>query len=64
MTSSMERLTRLIVKAESILQVEDPLHEVPSLWERAALPAEPSELLLHIAPQPGQEEYNGRTQNG
>jgi putative permease len=49
-TSSMERLTHLIVKAEPILQ--------------AALPAEPSELLLHIAPQPEQEEYNGRTQNG
>jgi predicted PurR-regulated permease PerM len=49
-TSSMERLTRLIGKAEPILQ--------------AALPAEPSEQLLHIAPQPEQEEYNGRTQNG
>jgi len=49
-TSSMERLTHLIEKAEPILQ--------------AALPAEPSELLLHIAPQPEQEEYNGRTQNG
>jgi putative permease len=45
-TSSMERLTRLIVKAEPILQ--------------AALPAEPSQLLLHIAPQPEQEEHNGR----
>jgi predicted PurR-regulated permease PerM len=41
-TSSMERLTHLIMKAEPILQ--------------AALPAEPSELLLHIAPQPEQEE--------
>jgi putative permease len=40
--SSMERLTRLIVKAEPILQ--------------AALPAEPSERLLHIASQPGQED--------
>jgi len=50
LTSSMERLTRLIVKAEPILQ--------------AALAAEPSELLLPIAPQPKQEEYNGRTQNG
>jgi hypothetical protein len=49
-TSSMERLTGLIVKAEPILQ--------------AALPAEPSELLLHTAPKPEQEEYNGRTQNG
>ena len=46
-TSSMERLTRLIVKAEPILQ--------------AALPAEPSQRLLNIAPQPEQEEYNGRT---
>lgn len=34
MTSSMERLTRLIEQAEPILQVEDPL-------QRAALPAEP-----------------------
>jgi hypothetical protein len=49
-TSSMERLTHLIVKAEPILQT--------------ALLVEPSELLLHIAPQPEQEEYNGRTQNG
>lgn len=48
--SSMERLTRLIEKAEPILQ--------------AGLPAEPSELLLPIAPQPEQEEYNGHTQNG
>jgi hypothetical protein len=48
-TSSMERLSILIEKAEPILQ--------------AALPAEPSELLLHIAPQPAQEEYNDRTQN-
>jgi len=37
-TSSMERLTHLIEKAEPILQ--------------AALPPEPSELLLPIAPQP------------
>jgi predicted PurR-regulated permease PerM len=37
-TSSMERLARLIVKAEPILQ--------------AALPAEPVELLLPVAPQP------------
>jgi hypothetical protein len=36
-TSSMERLTRLIAKAEPILQ--------------AALPAEPAELLQHIAPR-------------
>jgi predicted PurR-regulated permease PerM len=47
-TSSMERLTHLIMKAEPILQ--------------AALPVEPSELLLHIAPQPEQEEVSGRTQ--
>jgi putative permease len=39
--SSMERLTRLIAKAEPIL--------------RAALPAESSELLLHGASQPEQE---------
>jgi putative permease len=39
--SSMERLTRLMVKAEPVLQ--------------AALPAEPSELLLHGAFQPEQE---------
>ena len=39
--SSMERLTRLMAKAEPILQ--------------AALPAEPSELLLHGASQPEQE---------
>jgi len=49
LTSSMERLTRLIVKAEPILQ--------------AALPAEPSELLSPIAPQPAQEETNGRIPN-
>ncbi len=48
-TSSMERLTRLMVKAEPILQ--------------AALPADPSELLLPIAPQPEQKEDNGRAQN-
>ena len=36
-TSSMERLTRLIVKAEPILQ--------------AALPAEPSDPLLHMTSQ-------------
>ena len=47
--SSMERLTRLMVRAEPILQ--------------AALPAEPSELLFQIAPQPAQEEQNGRTEN-
>jgi len=40
-TSSMERLTQLIEKAEPILQ--------------ASLPAEPSKLLLPIAPQPEQE---------
>jgi hypothetical protein len=40
--SSMERLTRLMAKAEPILQ--------------AALPAEPSEPLLQIAPQPEQDE--------
>ena len=40
--SSMERLTRLIAKAEPVLQ--------------AALPAELSELSLHIASQPEQDE--------
>ena len=40
--SSMERLTRLMAKAEPILQ--------------AALPGEPFEPLLHIAPQPEQDE--------
>jgi hypothetical protein len=49
-TSSMERLSHLMVKSEPILQ--------------AALSAEPSEPFLHIAPQPEQEETNGRTQNG
>ena len=63
-TSSMERLTQLMVKAEPLLQVEDPLHAVSSLRERAARPAESSERLLHIAPQAEQEETNGRTQNG
>ena len=37
-TNSMERLNHLIAKAEPILQ--------------AALPAEPAERLLPIAPQP------------
>ena len=46
-TSSMERLSNLIGKAEPILQ--------------AALPTEPSGPLLHIAPQPEQEKYNDRT---
>jgi putative permease len=44
-TSSMERLAHLIEKAEPILQ--------------AGLPAEPSELLLPIAPQPEQVGRNG-----
>ncbi len=48
-TSSVERLTRLMVKAEPILQ--------------AARPAEPSEQLLRIAPQLEQDENNGRAQN-
>ena len=39
-TSSMERLTQLMAKAEQIMQ--------------AALPAEPSKLLLPVAPQPEQ----------
>jgi hypothetical protein len=49
-TSSMERLTHLIEKAEPLLQ--------------AALPAEPSELSYPITSQRKHEEYNGRTQNG
>ncbi len=49
LTSSMERLTRLIEKAEPILQ--------------AGLPAEPSGLLLPIAPRPEQEAYKGQAQN-
>jgi len=40
-TSSMERLTHLIEKAEPILQ--------------AGLPAEPAASLLPISPQPEQE---------
>ena len=47
-TSSMERLTQLIEKAEPILQ--------------ASLPAEPSEPLLPIAPQPKQEGTNAHNQ--
>jgi len=42
-TSSMERLTLLIEKAEPILQAGLPA---------AGVPSEPSELLLPIAPQP------------
>jgi putative permease len=49
-TSSMERLTLLIEKAEPILQ--------------AALPAEPPESLSPSASQPEQEENNGSTQTG
>ena len=48
-TSSMERLNRLIVKAEPFLEV--------------ALPAESSEPLLNIVPQPEQEKNNGSAQN-
>jgi ABC-type transport system involved in multi-copper enzyme maturation permease subunit len=47
LTSSMERLTRLIEKAEPILQ--------------ASLPAEPSELLLPIKSQAEQMQENSRT---
>ena len=50
LTSSMERLTRLIEKAEPILQ--------------ASLPAEPSELLLPIKSQAEQMQENSRTQKG
>jgi predicted PurR-regulated permease PerM len=46
-TSSMERLTRLIEKAEPILQ--------------ATLPAGPSEAVLNMSSQSEQEEFNGRT---
>lgn len=49
LTSSMERLTRLIAKAEPVLE--------------AALPAEPAERLRSNAPQSDQEEFNGRTPN-
>jgi predicted PurR-regulated permease PerM len=49
-TSSMERLTRLIEKAEPILQTGQT--------------ATPSELLFDKAPQPEQEESNGRAQKG
>jgi len=47
LTSSMERLTRLMLKAEPILP--------------AGLPAKPSELLSPIALQTEQEEHNDRT---
>ncbi len=47
-TSSMERLTQLIEKAEPILQ--------------ASLPAEPSGLLLPIPPQPKQEGTHAHNQ--
>jgi putative permease len=49
-TSSMERLTDLIEKAEPILQT-------------ASL-AVSSELLLPVSPQPAPEELKGRTQDG
>lgn len=48
-TSSMERLTDLIVKAEPILQT--------------TLPAEPSEQFTPIAPRPEQKEHDDRTQD-
>jgi len=48
-TSSMERLADLIAKAEPILP--------------ASQPAEPDKSLPDIAPQPKQEDNNGRTQN-
>ena len=47
LTSTMERLTRLIEQAEPILQ--------------ASLPAEPSGPLLPGAPQPEQEDNHGHT---
>jgi putative permease len=50
-TSSMERLTHLIEKAEPILQT-------------ALLPTELSELSLPMASQPEQEVVDGRAQNG
>jgi hypothetical protein len=49
-TSSMERLTSLMEKANPILQV--------------ALAVEPPESSLPIASQPGQEENSGSTQTG
>jgi hypothetical protein len=48
-TSSMERLAGLMDKAEPILQADARI--------------EPSEMLLPNAPQPGQVEKNGHTQN-
>ncbi len=59
-TSSMERLTHLIEKAEPILQAGLPAAGLP-----AATPlVEASGLLLPITPLPGQEERFGRTQDG
>ena len=60
-TSSMERLTQLIGKAEPILEVGLPTTAVPPV-----LPPEPaadriSDPANKIAPQLEQEEYNGRT---
>ncbi|NLF15362.1 MAG: AI-2E family transporter [Anaerolineaceae bacterium] len=49
-TSSMERLAQLIVKAEPVLQ--------------AAAPAEPAGPAVRLAPQPGQREHDGRTPQG
>jgi len=54
-TSSMERLTQLIEKAEPILQTTLPA---------AGLPAQPSELILPIAPKSEHDEYHGLPQNG
>ena len=54
-TSSMERLTQLIEKAEPILQTALPA---------AGLPAQPSELILPMAPKSEHDEYHGLTQNG
>ncbi len=49
-TSSMERLTHLIEKAEPILQADLPA---------AGLSAEPSGLLLPVTILPKQEEHEG-----
>lgn len=53
-TSAMERLAQLMAKAEPFLQAALPATD---------LPAEPSELLPHVTPQPKQEKHSGRTQD-
>jgi hypothetical protein len=61
-TSSMERLTLLIENAEPILQASLPAVGLPAIdLPGAALPGQPSESLLHLAPQPEPEEHKDRT---